>query len=93
MTTSPSTGSRQGEEDSSLMTSPEVPISNNAAPPTPVILSDEERLQRIREILRYQLDLEILHKWRELKVIEGELERGCQLKTLLEKLILNGMVV
>ena len=35
--------------------------------------------------------MEILHKWREVRILEDELDRGQQLKTLLEKLILNGI--
>lgn len=53
-------------------------------------LTEDERLCKIREILTYQVDLEILHKWRELRVIEEELQRGRQLRVLLEKLIFNG---
>lgn len=36
--------------------------------------------------------MEILHKWREVRILEDELDRGQQLKTLLEKLILNEQI-
>lgn len=50
----------------------------------------EERMSRIRRIIRYQFDLEILNKWREIRIIEEEIERGQQLQMWLEKLVLNG---
>jgi hypothetical protein len=55
------------------------------------LTEEERRLQQIREILTYQMDLEILHKWREVRVIEEEIERGQQLQTFVEKLAVNGI--
>lgn len=58
-----------------------------------VITSNESastRDERIRKILSYQFDLEILHKLREVRVIEEELERGAAIKELIEKLYING---
>ena len=56
------------------------------------ITEEERRLQKIREILTYQMDLEILHKWREVRVIEEEIERGRQLQAFVEKLAMNGII-
>lgn len=52
--------------------------------------SASTRKERIRKILSYQFDLEILHKLREVRVIEEELERGVAIKELIEKLYING---
>lgn len=46
--------------------------------------------QVIRKILKYEIELEILQKWREVQVIEEELSRGRLLQTLIEKLVMNG---
>lgn len=40
-------------------------------------------------VINYQFDLEILQKWREVYVIEEEIERGSYLRNLLEKILLN----
>lgn len=53
---------------------------------------EEEWMRRVRSVLTHQLDVEILHKWREIRVIEEELERGRQLQTLIEKLVMNGKI-
>ncbi|PJF18721.1 hypothetical protein PSACC_01466 [Paramicrosporidium saccamoebae] len=53
--------------------------------------SDLTSQQRIRKVLSYQLDLEILHKWREVQVLQEELERGRQILKVIEKLIINGI--
>lgn len=52
---------------------------------------DEERPKKIQGLLRYQFDLEILHKWREVQVLEEEIKRGKKLRLLVEKLIMNGI--
>jgi len=49
-----------------------------------------ERKEHVKQIIRQEFDLEILYKWREIRILEDELEKGEQLKVLLEKLILNG---
>lgn len=49
-----------------------------------------ERRDEILSIIEREFDLEILLKYRELRVIEHEMERGRELKALLEKLLLNG---
>lgn len=51
---------------------------------------EARRSQVVRKILTYELDLEILQKWREVQVIEEEIARGRLLKSLVEKLIMNG---
>lgn len=49
-----------------------------------------ERFEKIKEIIVRQFDVELLHKWREVRILEEELDRGSQLKEMLEKLVLNG---
>lgn len=51
---------------------------------------EEARLHRVRQIITKEFDVEILHKWREIRIIEDELDKGYQLQLLLEKLLLNG---
>lgn len=46
--------------------------------------------EEIMKIIEREFDLELLLKYRELRIIEHEIERGKELKELLEKLILNG---
>jgi len=46
--------------------------------------------EEILNIIEREFDLELLLKYRELRIIEHEIERGKELKELLEKLILNG---
>lgn len=59
--------------------------------PNPLTISDDS-LQRIRQVLSYQFDLEILHKWREVHVLQEEIERGKRIQTVVEKLIMNGLI-
>ena len=54
---------------------------------------DLERFERVKEIIVRQFDVELLHKWREVRILEEELDRGVQLKEMLEKLVLNGNLV
>lgn len=49
-----------------------------------------QRHQKIRQIVNREFDVEILHKWREIRILEDELDKGLQLQALLEKLLLNG---
>ncbi len=53
----------------------------------------EGKYQKIRKIVTKEFDIEILHKWRELRILEDELDKAQQLRLLLEKLILNGMLL
>lgn len=46
--------------------------------------------EEIMKIIEREFDLELLLKYRELRIIEHEIERGKEIKELLEKLILNG---
>jgi hypothetical protein len=46
----------------------------------------------IRSVLQYELDVEILHKWREIVVIEEEIARGKKILALIEQLIVNEWV-
>ena len=57
---------------------------------TETALTEERRREEIRNVLTYQLDLEILHKWREVRVLEEEIGRGQQVQELVEKLVMNG---
>lgn len=50
----------------------------------------EERLEKVKAIIVRQFDVELLHKWREVRILEEEVERGSQLREMLEKLVLNG---
>lgn len=50
-----------------------------------------ERTEHVKQVIRKEFDVEILYKWREIRILEDELEKGEQLKILLEKLILNGI--
>ncbi len=52
-------------------------------------MSERERLSAL---LEEEFDLELLEKFHELEQIENELERGEELRNLVEKLILNGTV-
>lgn len=52
--------------------------------------SDLQKTEAIKRIILCQLDLEVLYKLREAKVIEEELERGERIRELLEKMIING---
>lgn len=54
------------------------------------LVSEEERIERIRKVLQYELDLEILHKWREVRLVEAEIERVKQVQLILEKILMNG---
>lgn len=54
------------------------------------ILDDKLRNENILNIIEQEFDLELLLKYREMRILEHELERGKELKELLEKLILNG---
>jgi hypothetical protein len=49
--------------------------------------------EEILNIIEREFDLELLLKYRELRIIEHEIERGKEMKELLEKLILNGNFV
>lgn len=53
---------------------------------------NSNNLDRILQVINYQLDVEILHKWREIIVIEEEMERGKDIMELLQKLIVNEYV-
>lgn len=57
--------------------------------PMPHSMTDD-RLDEARRIIRREYDVEILHKWREIRIIEEELDKGLQLRSVLEKLLLNG---
>ena len=57
------------------------------------ILDDKTRNEKILNIIEKEFDLELLLKYREMRILEHELERGKELKELLEKLILNGIVL
>lgn len=46
--------------------------------------------ERLLSLIEREFDLELLLKLRELKEIEGEMQRGEELRSLVEKLILNG---
>lgn len=48
------------------------------------------RKEEILNIIEREFDLELLLKYREMRILEHEIERGKELKGLLEKLILNG---
>lgn len=50
-----------------------------------------QRHHKIRQIVNREFDVEILHKWREIRILEDELDKGLQLQALLEKLLLNGI--
>jgi len=52
--------------------------------------ANETKKERILNIIEHEFDLELLLKYREMRILEHELERGKDLKELLEKLILNG---
>lgn len=60
----------------------------------PLLSTDmpEERLDEARRIIRREFDVETLHKWREIRIIEEELDKGMQLRAVLEKLLLNGLL-
>ena len=45
---------------------------------------------RILSLIEREFDLELLLKYRELEELESEVERGGELRNLIEKLILNG---
>ncbi len=47
-------------------------------------------MQKIKAVIEKEFDLEFLLKYRELRMIEQEIQRANELKILLEKLILNG---
>lgn len=73
------------------------PTHTSAMMPTPThpqrsAAEEDERLQRVRQIISREFDVEILHKWREVRIIEDELDKAAQLRTLLEKLLLNGTI-
>lgn len=57
---------------------------------TILFLDDEAKKEKILNIIEREFDLELLLKYREMRILEHELERGKELKELLEKLILNG---
>lgn len=50
----------------------------------------EDRKQEILNIIEKEFNLELLLKYREMRILEHEIERGKELKELLEKIILNG---
>lgn len=49
----------------------------------------EERLERLRSILRYQLDLELLLRIQEKKLLEMEIARGERIKEVVELALIN----
>lgn len=55
-----------------------------------IFLDNEAKKEKILNIIEREFDLELLLKYREMRILEHELERGKELKELLEKLILNG---
>jgi len=58
-----------------------------------LVLGENERLHKIQAVVRREFDVEILHKWREVRILEEELDKAMQLRGLLEKLLLNGMLI
>lgn len=77
-------------EQQANATEPQPPSLTNEAAPKETYRGDRE--DEIRRLLNYHFDLEILHKWREVQVIQEELERGRRLRSLVEKIIMNECV-
>ncbi len=55
--------------------------------------TNKSKKERILDIIEHEFDLELLLKYREMRILEHEIERGNDLKELLEKLILNGKLL
>ena len=69
--------------------------SNNLgmlATPSNLLILDN-RLAKLRRILRYQFDLELLGKYREARLIDLETQRGTEIRACLEHLLLNGRII